>query len=115
MDIDCGFGLAILRESVRLSGIDCAETRGGTEELKWLGNIAKNTIMTRLPLNTEVVIETEFNQKGKFGRVLATVWHEDININEMLIEERLAVRYHGQSKEEILDQHIANAQFYRNR
>ena len=38
LDIDCGFDLALKGQNVRLMGIDTSETRGGTLDLKWLGN-----------------------------------------------------------------------------
>ena len=33
------------------------------------------------------------------------------NINQMMIEDHHAVAYHGQSKEEIAEEHIKNRQF----
>ena len=44
--------------------------------------------------------------KGKYGRILGEIWCFDTNINKKMIEEHHAVRYHGQSKEEIAEEHI---------
>ena len=59
---------------------------------------------------------------GKFGRILGEFWiieesHDmpgmevKTNINQMMIEDHHAVAYHGQSKEEIAEEHIKNRQF----
>ena len=48
------------------------------------------------------------NEKGKFGRILGTVWAEGTNINERMIEEHMAVRYHGQAKSDIEAEHLNN-------
>ncbi len=47
-------------------------------------------------------------RKGKFGRILGELWTFETNINEKMIEKHHAVKYHGQSKEEIAEQHIKN-------
>ena len=48
LDIDCGFSVYLAKQSVRLMGIDTSETRGGTPELKWLGNLAKQYVSVRV-------------------------------------------------------------------
>ena len=35
---------------------------------------------------------------------------DDININELMIEEHHAVKYHGQSKDDIEAEHLVNRQ-----
>jgi endonuclease YncB( thermonuclease family) len=50
--------------------------------------------------------------KGKYGRILGQFKLEDGTIlNENMISEHHAVAYHGQSKEEIAEGHIANREF----
>ena len=46
--IQLGFSVMI-KQSVRLWGIDTAETRGGTPETKALGNLAKDFLRNELP------------------------------------------------------------------
>ena len=48
------------------------------------------------------------NEKGKFGRILGWVWCNGVNINNQMIDEHMAVAYHGQSKDDIEQQHLAN-------
>jgi len=62
-------------------------------------------------LNDDIIISTQLdNEKGKFGRVLGTVWAEGTNINEKMIEEHMAVRYHGQAKSDVEVEHMKNRQ-----
>ena len=47
--------------------------------------------------------------KGKFGRILGEIWFGGThNINQILVDNHHAVRYHGQSKDEIEEEHILN-------
>ena len=73
-DIDCGFDVHLKAQSVRLYGIDTAETRGGTPELKVLGNIAKDYVTQMIPVGSEVLLKTHLDRKGKFGRILAEIY-----------------------------------------
>ena len=48
------------------------------------------------------------DSKGKYGRVLGEVVVDDININVSMIENYMAVAYHGQSKSDIEAEHLVN-------
>lgn len=94
-DVDCGFD-TYRRERFRLLGIDTPETYGvkkDSEEYK-AGKIATEFV-TNLILNKEIVIQTVKDKKGKYGRYLATVFIDDVNLNETLIKEGLAKKYEG--------------------
>ena len=58
-----------------------------------------------------LVLKTHKDGKGKFGRILGELWYGEVNINEKMIEEHHAVRYMGQSKEDIAEEHIKNRSF----
>ena len=58
----------------------------------------------------QLVIQTEKDAKGKFGRVLGRLFADKININQSMIDNHLAVEYFGQSKEELEAGHMANRQ-----
>ena len=45
---------------------------------------------------------------GKFGRVLGEMYVGDKNINLMMVDDHLAVKYKGQNKKEIEKEHIVN-------
>jgi len=122
LDIDCGFDIQLKAQSVRLYGIDTAETRGGTEDLKALGNLAKSYVSQMIPEGSEVLLKTHLDGRGKFGRILAEVFmpeapdtegYQPRSLNEILLDELLAVPYHGQSKEEILNQHLINVEHHK--
>jgi len=63
-----------------------------------------------------VVLKTHKDAEGKFGRILGELWrttdYADKSINEYLIEKRHAVRYMGQSKELIEEEHIKNRSYH---
>ena len=106
--MDLGFDV-LLEARVRMYGIDTPESRTRDLEEKKFGLLAKDWLGNHL--NDKIVISTELdNEKGKFGRVLGTVWAEGININEKMIEEHMAVRYHGQAKSDIENEHLKNRQ-----
>jgi micrococcal nuclease len=106
--MDLGFDV-LLEARVRMYGIDTPESRTRDLEEKKFGLLAKDWLGNHL--NDDIVISTELdNEKGKFGRVLGTVWAEGININEKMIEEHMAVRYHGQAKSDIENEHLKNRQ-----
>lgn len=104
LDIDLGFSVH-LKERVRLLGVDTPETYGvrkDSEEYK-AGMLAKTKVEEKLmPItqNDYVIVETERDKKGKYGRYLARVWYlEDPAqhlwrcINDVLLEEGLARKY----------------------
>lgn len=106
--MDLGFDV-LLEARVRMYGIDTPESRTRDLEEKKFGLLAKDWLGNHL--NDDIIISTELdNEKGKFGRVLGTVWAEGININEKMIDEHMAVRYHGQAKSDIENEHLNNRQ-----
>jgi micrococcal nuclease len=106
--MDLGFDV-LLEARVRMAGIDTPESRTRDLEEKKFGLLAKEWLIAHL--NDDIIISTELdNEKGKFGRVLGTVWAEGTNINEKMIEEHMAVRYHGQAKSDVEAEHLQNRQ-----
>ena len=117
-DIDCGFDIALNNQNVRLYAIDTAETRGGTVETKALGNLAKDYLKNELPEGCTVMLRTYIDKRGKFGRVLASIYKQEgdgfqtRSLNTALLDMRLAVEYHGQSKAEVMAQHLENVKYH---
>ena len=108
IDIDLGFGVWLKGERVRLYGIDTPESRTRDLEEKRYGLAAK-AFATKFLDDEWLVLKTkEYDAKGKFGRILGELWYNDININQKMIKEYHAVAYHGQSKERIAEEHLAN-------
>jgi len=106
--IDLGFDIAY-SSRVRLFGIDTPESRTRDKDEKARGLISKDFLKSYLDRGG-VVIRTRKDKKGKFGRVLGEMVVEDININELMIKEHHAVKYHGQSKDDIEAEHLVNRQ-----
>ena len=59
-------------------------------------------------------LQTEKDGTGKFGRILGKFLVYDhqtdsqMHLGDIMIREHLAVKYEGQSKEDIAEQHIKN-------
>ena len=63
-----------------------------------------------------VTIETHVgDEKGKFGRILANIWLEETNVNQWLIDNKYAVAYFGQSKDDIEKAHLTNRKILQER
>ena len=113
VDIDLGFGVWLKNERVRIMGIDTPESRTSDKVEKLFGLAAKNRVKEMLEKN--VVLKTFAakdgeDMKGKFGRILGDFFIESEGklLTEVMIEEGHAVPYHGQSKDDIQEQHLAN-------
>lgn len=71
--IDLGFDLT-LRETVRLAGVDTPETfRPSSEEERAWGKEATEFVRNFME-GDSVLLKTEY-RRGKYGRILARVWH----------------------------------------
>ena len=109
VDIDLGFGVWIHKERVRLHGIDTPESRTSDATEKVFGLKAK-AFLEKWVTAGDVTLRTKtFDAKGKFGRILGELWYAgEHNINQKMIDEHHAVAYHGQSKDDIQEQHLKN-------
>lgn len=107
VDIDLGFGVWMKKERIRLYGIDTPESRTRDLEEKKYGLAAKE-FLTKWLNAGNITLKTHKDAEGKFGRILGELWYSDININQKMIDEHHAVAYHGQSKDKIEEQHLAN-------
>ena len=109
VDIDLGFGVWIHKERVRLHGIDTPESRTSDAKEKVFGLKAK-AFLEKWVTAGDVTLRTKtYDAKGKFGRILGELWYAgEHNINQKMIDEHHAVAYHGQSKDDIQEQHLKN-------
>jgi micrococcal nuclease len=121
VDIDLGFGIWMKRERVRMMGIDTPESRTRDKVEKVFGLAAKERLRELLPVGSTTVLKTEIDKKGedakgKFGRILGDFkverWENQPSerATDILIEEGYGVPYHGQSKDELTEAHLANRQ-----
>ena len=105
--IDLGFDISFT-SSVRLYGIDTPESRTRDLDEKKCGLLAKKFLEEAVKNGKNIIIRTQKDEKGKFGRVLGSLIIDGANINHKMIEENLAVAYYGQSKDSIAKGHLVN-------
>ena len=112
VDIDLGFGVWLKKERIRMFGIDTPESRTRDLDEKKYGLMAKDYITRLLDDEGGIVLKTRKDAEGKYGRILGellrTTDFADTSINDLMIKNHHAVSYHGQSKEDIAEQHIKN-------
>lgn len=101
--IDLGFN-TFIKERARLYGINTPETRTRDIEEKKKGLEAKQYLIDWVKKHkNKVTIKTELDKKGKYGRILATLWGKDEydsnknipSANELLLENGHAIEYFG--------------------
>tara|TARA_R100000541_G_scaffold41481_1_gene48936 strand:+ start:238 stop:672 length:435 start_codon:yes stop_codon:yes gene_type:complete len=108
VDLDLGFDI-IYKCRVRLYGIDTPESRTRNKDEKVRGKLAAKFLQDAISNGKNVILQTQLkDSKGKFGRVLASVLVDGININQQMVTNHLAVRYEGQSKKDIQLEHLKN-------
>ena len=89
-------------------GIDTPESRTSDPIEKIYGKAA-TAFLVKWTNSGDLVLKTFKDGKGKYGRILGELWYGNThNINQLLVDNHHAVAYHGQSKEEIAEEHIAN-------
>jgi len=108
VDIDLGFDVILKNQRVRLAGIDAPESRTRDLVEKQFGLLAKEVVQDMLSEGLIVLSCTEYDSKGKFGRILGDFIVNDVSLVEYMISEGYGVPYNGQSKEEIEKLHLSN-------
>ena len=108
VDIDLGFGVWMRNQRIRMYGIDTPESRTSDKIEKVYGKAATE-FLTKWTNAGDLTLKTFKDGKGKYGRILGELWYgNEHNINQLLVDNHHAVRYHGQSKDEIKEEHLAN-------
>lgn len=112
--IDCilDLGFSILHKCrVRLYGIDTPESRTRDLDEKARGKLASKFLEDSIKNGEEVILRSELkDSKGKYGRVLGSIVVDDLDINQAMVEQNLAVKYFGQSKTDVEAEHMLNRQ-----
>jgi micrococcal nuclease len=89
VDIDLGFGIWMKKQKLRLYGINTPELTGEQKQ----DGIKTRDYLASLIMGKEVIIETQKDKAEKYGRWLATIWLDGVNLNKKLIEEGYAREY----------------------
>ena len=110
IDVDLDLGFSIIHKCrVRLYGIDTPESRTRNKDEKVRGKLASKFLQEAISSGKNVILRTQLkDSKGKFGRVLASVIIDGIDINQSMVTNHMAVRYEGQSKKDIQLDHLKN-------
>ena len=117
VDIDLGFDVVLKKQRIRFMGVDTPESRTSDKVEKVYGNMAKDFVKSFLKVGQYVTLKTFKDDRGKFGRILGDFEVYDSEkdryayLTNLLIEKRLGVAYHGQSKEDIEEEHLRNRVF----
>jgi len=90
-NVDLGFHV-FTKIRFRLYGIDTMETNDKDPEKRELAKRAKDYVLDRI-LNRNIRIRSR--KTDKYGRWLGEIYMNDVNLNEELINEGLAVSYFG--------------------
>ena len=101
VDLDLGFSVVLKKQRIRLYGINTPESRTRDLEEKKYGLAAKARLRELLESAESITVKTAIDKKarGKYGRILGTVYADDINVNEKLVEEGHAIEYFGGKKQ----------------
>ena len=87
----------LYRLSVRLNGIDTPEIKGEYVSFEEkAAAIITREVVSEMILHKDVVLKNIQNEK--YGRVLADVYIDNVNLNEYLVTHRYAVKYDGGKK-----------------
>ena len=110
VDVTLDLGFDILHKCrVRLYGIDTPESRTRNKDEKVRGKMAGAFLKEAIEDGEKIVIQTKLkDSKGKYGRVLGDIVVDDVNINQLMVKCHLAVAYHGQSKDDVEEEHMRN-------
>ena len=108
VDIDLGFGVWLHKERVRVLGIDTPESRTRDKVEKRFGLLAKEFVEDFFKIGDVILTTKKYDAKGKFGRILGDFKCNGRTLSKVMIEMHHAVEYHGQSKEDIREAHLAN-------
>ena len=117
IDIDLGFDIKLTNQKVRLLGIDTPESRTSDKIEKIFGLASKDyvkkfvkdcedTVIIRTHLSDDV----DGNGREKFGRLLGEIVNPKTRkvLNEELISHNYAVKYLGENKLNVADEHKKN-------
>jgi micrococcal nuclease len=98
-DIDLGFNITI-RQRVRLFGVESPSLQGATEEIRESARASRDNLLAILP--ETFIVETIIKKRGKFGRIMGTLYTLNADesrtcINDSLIENGFAKRHEAKA------------------
>ena len=88
VDIDLGLKVWVRDEKLRLYGINAPELKGKERDK---GLESRDHLRDILPTGSVITIRTIKDKKGKYGRYLAEIFVDDVNVNEKMVDDGFAV------------------------
>ena len=77
------------KQKARLLGINTPEARGKEREA---GLVSRDRLRELID-GKDIIVATHKDKGGKYGRLLATIFLDGVNVNQQLIDEGLAEVY----------------------
>jgi len=90
--VDVGFKCSF-NDRFRLEGIDAPESRTRDLIEKKAGLAAKDFLSDYLPVGRTITVKT--GKPGKYGRWIATLYRDGVNVNQLMVKEGHARPYDG--------------------
>ena len=96
---DLGFDVSV-KKRIRFMGINTPESRTRDLEEKQYGLAAKARLKELLEAGETLSLRTAIDKKarGKYGRILGTIYADGVNLNQQLLDEGHAIEYFGGTK-----------------
>lgn len=96
VDIDCGFGIKLTNQRLRLAGVNTPELpeRDGLRALSWM----RDRVQEREVYIQSVQAGDLGLKPDRYGRYLGYLFHGGVNLNTKLIELGLGEAYMGRSR-----------------
>ena len=100
LDLYLGFSVILKKQRIRLYGINTPESRTRDLEEKKAGLAAKARLEELLTTAESIMLQTVIDKKarGKYGRILGTVFADKTDVNNLLVTEGHAIAYFGGPK-----------------
>ena len=112
LDIDLGFYMFMNETKIRLYGLDTPEMNSEDPLLRLQAVLATRFLYDNLPVGSKVTIKTVLDKREKYGRLLATIINQDgFNVNNGLLEKKLAITYKNLTRDEQIAKHYENQQY----
>ena len=108
LELDVGFALRHY-VAIRLYGVDTPELRGGTPETKALAVYVRDEAAKFINM-AETTIFHSIIWGGKYGRPIGDILCDDKSLAEWLVENKLAVQYHGGNRKQLEEIHQQHAE-----
>jgi micrococcal nuclease len=100
VNLDLGFDVILKKQRIRLYGLNTPESRTRDLEEKQYGLAAKARLKDLLEKGETLSLRTAIDKKarGKYGRILGTIFADGVDLNQTLLDEGHAIEYFGGTK-----------------